>query len=69
MSAVLQYPQRLYARHGVAELWVLDVAERVIRVLRDSAAGVFAMVFTVAGGEGVACVALPEARIAAREVF
>lgn len=59
----------LYARAGIAEVWVIDVNARSVRVHRDPGAGVYASTFVVQGDKSVAPLALSEARIALSDIF
>ena len=49
----------LYARCGIAEAWVIDVQERVVRVFRDPSPSGYRTSFTVQGDESVTALALP----------
>ncbi len=59
----------LYARHGVPEVWVVDLQERALRVFRDPSASGYRKSFTAAGDESVAAAALPDVVIALSELF
>ncbi len=59
----------LYARAGVAELWVVDVNERSIRVFRDASPSGWRSSFTASGEDRIAALALPAVEMAAREAF
>jgi len=59
----------LYAHFGIAEAWVLDLQERVMRVFRDPSASGYRTSFTVSAGESVSAVALPSVVIAVLELF
>jgi Uma2 family endonuclease len=50
----------LYARHGVAEVWVVDLDARVLRVHRKPAAGEYTEITTHAEPGRMAPLALPE---------
>jgi len=59
----------LYARCGIAELWIVDVNERALHVFRDPAKGGYRAVFAAKAGESVACLALPQVVIEVGELF
>ncbi|MGQ0654756.1 MAG: Uma2 family endonuclease, partial [Betaproteobacteria bacterium] len=59
----------LYARHGIPELWIVDLNEQAIRVYREPGADGYATSVAARGEETVASVELPEVQLAAREVF
>jgi Uma2 family endonuclease len=59
----------LYARCGIAELWVVDVNERAIHVFRKPAQDGYGEAFRVQGGRSVACAALPAVTVDAAEIF
>jgi Uma2 family endonuclease len=41
---------KLYAEHGVAELWIIDLAGRVLHLLREPREGRYAQLSMVRGG-------------------
>ena len=59
----------LYARYGIAEAWVIDVQERVVRVFRDPSASGYRTSFTVSGGESLTVLALPAAVVPVTALF
>ncbi len=61
----------MYARGGIAEVWVVDVQEqeRAVRVFRDPSASGYRTSFTVSGGESVTALALPAAVVALPALF
>lgn len=59
----------LYARCGIAELWIVDVSDRTLHVFRDPARSGYRTLSTAKAGEGVACVALPQVAIEVSELF
>jgi Uma2 family endonuclease len=59
----------LYARCGIAELWIVDVNEKALHVFRGPAKGGYRTMFVAKVGEGVACVALPQVVIEVGELF
>jgi Uma2 family endonuclease len=59
----------LYARCGVAEAWVVDVNEKVVRVFREPGASSYRSSFSAGVGQSVACAALPELVIEVTELF
>jgi len=50
----------LYARHGVREYWVIDVASRTVIIHRDPRDGAYGSVVTALADEAVAPLAFPE---------
>jgi Uma2 family endonuclease len=59
----------LYARCGIAELWIVDVTGRGLHVFRDPAEGGYRTVFAAKVAEGIACVALPQVVTDVDELF
>lgn len=59
----------LYARAGVPEVWVVDIAGRAVHVHRDPAPSGYRTSFVAATGEEVATLALPLARVAVSDLF
>ena len=59
----------LYARCGIAEVWVVDVNERVIHVFREPSSTGYGTSLTIRPGQRAACVAVPEAVIEVGELF
>ena len=59
----------LYARGGVAELWVVDVHERAIRVFRDASDSGWRSSFTATGMDRIVCQGLPTLELTVSEVF
>ncbi len=59
----------LYARCGIAEAWVIDVRERVVRVFRDPSASGYRTSFTVQGDESVTALALPAIAVSVAALF
>jgi len=59
----------LYARCRIAEVWVVDVNERLIHVFREPKASGYVVSHVARPGESVACVALPEAAVEVGELF
>lgn len=59
----------LYARCGIAEVWVVDVIESTIHVFREPNAAGYGTSLTVKPGQSVACAAVPEASLEVRELF
>ena len=59
----------LYARCGIAEVWVVDVNERVIHVFREPGSTGYGTTLTVKAGQSVACLAVPAAFIELEELF
>jgi Uma2 family endonuclease len=58
----------LYARHGVAELWIVDLAAGEIEICRAPSDGAYTDLSRAGRGETVAPLALPGARIAVADV-
>ena len=52
---------RLYARAGIVEYWVFDIAERRLIVHREPRQGLYAVITAYAEGESVSPLALPAA--------
>jgi Uma2 family endonuclease len=59
----------LYARHGIPEVWVVDLDGRAVRVYRDPTATGYKTTFRTAGGERLAALALPQVIIEPRQLF
>lgn len=53
----------LYARHGVAEVWLIDLDERLVHVMRDPRDGRYTQITVSATPGVVAPAALPEATV------
>lgn len=60
---------RLYAEHGIPELWVWDVTHRQVYVFRDPEGGVYRTAFTAGPTEVLEAVALPGLRVAVADGF
>lgn len=59
----------LYALCGIAEVWVVDVNERVIHVFRDPGAMGYGTSLLARIGQSIACLAVPEAMLEVGEIF
>ena len=59
----------LYARCGIAELWVVDVNDRAIHVFREPEEGGYRVTFTAAAGGCVDCVGLPGVEVGVGTLF
>ncbi len=59
----------LYARCGIAELWVVDVNSRAIHVFRTPSESGYGETSCVRSGQRVACAALPAIVVAVDELF
>ena len=59
----------LYALCGIAEVWVVDVTERVIHVFRDPGAMGYGTSLLARLGQSIACLAVPEAMLEVGEIF
>ena len=59
----------LYARCGVAEVWVVDVNAGVIHVFREPGEAGYRSSSMAKAGQSVACAALPQVRIEVDELF
>lgn len=64
-----QVKRPLYARHGVPELWIVDLADAVIEVCRKPVDGRYAEVRRRPRGESVEALALPGISIAVADVL
>ena len=53
----------LYARHGIREVWVLDLTERKVRVFRDPGPAGYRTEISVAGEQNLSPHAFPEVAI------
>jgi len=60
---------KLYARHGIAETWIVDVQARKLLIYREPRAKSYAVLLERGAGDIVAPVALPEARIDLSTIF
>ena len=59
----------LYARHGIPEVWVLDVRDRAILAYRDAAARSYRTTLRLVGDQRLSALAIPELAITPRQVF
>ena len=59
----------LYARHGIPEVWVLDVQDRAILAFRDAGARDYRSRLRLVGDERLSALAIPELAITPRRVF
>ena len=59
----------LYARCGIAELWIVDVNGKTLHVFRGPTKGGYKSIAAANVGERVACVALPRLAIEVGELF
>ena len=59
----------LYARFGVQEAWVVDVAGRAVRVFRDPSESGYRSSFTCSAGATVSVLALPDVTIEVSDLF
>jgi Uma2 family endonuclease len=59
----------LYARCGIAELWVVDVNARAIHVFREPGGNGYGETLRAGSGDGVACLALPAIMVEVAELF
>ncbi len=59
----------LYARAGIREAWLVDVAERVVRVFRDPGLKGYRTSSTLAGRQKIVALAVPRVSISALELF
>ncbi len=60
---------RLYARAGIAEYWVVDVAGRRIIIHRDPRAGTYLSVQAYREGESVSALAAPDSILRVEDAF
>ena len=58
----------LYARAGIAEVWVVDLAQRAVHIFRGADPGGYRSSFIVAGGQKMSP-ALPDISLAVSELF
>lgn len=59
----------LYARCGIAEVWVVDINAALFQVFRDPATDGFRASLVARAGDSVACAALPEVVVQVDELF
>ena len=59
----------LYARSGIPETWLIDLAEGVVEVYREPAAAGYRRKQTYGAGEAFAPEALPRVRVAVADIF
>ena len=59
----------LFARCGIAEVWIVDVNAGVFRVFREPSEGGYRLSQLASVGESVTCAQLPEVAIEVRELF
>lgn len=59
----------LYARAGIAEAWLVDLREHVVRVFRDPSASGYRSTFTISGEQALSALALPTAAIDLQALF
>jgi Uma2 family endonuclease len=59
----------LYARAGMAEVWVVDLAQRAVHVFRAADTGGYRSSFIVSGEQRVSPEALPDISLAVSELF
>jgi Uma2 family endonuclease len=69
----LRYDQRtkvpLYARHGVPEVWIVDVIHEVIHIYREPTPNGYQVTETHRRGDRIALAALPEHEFAVEEIL
>ena len=58
-----------YARRGIAEVWVVDVNDRVVHMFREPSASGYRTALTAAVGDKVAPTALPQVEITVADIF
>ena len=59
----------LYARAGIAEYWVLDIAQERMIVHREPVAGAYASIAVYNGDEEISPLAVPDARFHVGDAF
>jgi Uma2 family endonuclease len=59
----------LYARAGIAEVWVVDVGARAVHVFREPGIDGYRKGFVAKGDDELTPAALPEVRLRAAEIF
>lgn len=65
----LRVKMPLYAEAGIAEVWMIDVSDRVIRVYREPDAGRFTSETTVLAGGAAVASCVDGVRLAHEDVF
>lgn len=58
-----EFKAPLYARHGVAEYWLVNLVDRKVEIFRGPSGDGYATVVAVSGNETIAPQALPAARV------
>ena len=69
LSFDLRTKAGLYARAGIVEYWVLDIADGRMIVHRDPRAGLYASVVAYNGNESVAPLCAPESPLRIKDAF
>ena len=59
----------LYARHGIAEVWVVDLTDRTVRVFRDPGPAGYATEISAVGEDILHALAFPEIAIQLAKLF
>jgi Uma2 family endonuclease len=59
----------LYARHGIAEYWIVDVAGECVEVYSGPVSDAYREMRIASGSEGVAPRALTSVRFTVRDIF
>jgi Uma2 family endonuclease len=59
----------LYARHGVGEVWIVDLAGEAVEVYREPSPGGYGLVEQRRRGETVSPAAFPDLEIAVAEIL
>jgi Uma2 family endonuclease len=59
----------LYARHGVAEYWIVNLVDRHVEIFRVPSEGQYAIRLTASGDDTIAASALPAARIPVASIW
>ena len=61
--------QRLYARYGIPEYWIVAIADARLEVRRDPTGDAYRSVRSLRAGEAVAPLARPDATIAVADLL
>lgn len=65
----LEVKSKLYARSGIPEYWVLDIAKKEVHVHRKPLRGDYKSITTYAGDESVSLLAAPDETFPVSELF
>jgi Uma2 family endonuclease len=59
----------LYARHGIAEVWIVDLTHDVVQVYREPASGGYQVVETRRRGDRIAVAAFPDIEFMVEQIL